>query len=137
MTNTQTSHSAKDALTKTLIFSAEHFRLGVLILGDERSSKLHPRDPEAVSQEAICEVNEALRDVPIRDLVEAAISICPAGAPDGRSIADKIPLKLTEVSPNADFRLQWNPVRPNYVPDPACPRQMHELHIRIIQKDQC
>ncbi len=134
MTNptSQPSKSPRDILIKTLLFSAKHFPTGVLIFGDNKSAKLHPRNPASVSKEAISEINEILRDFRLRDLVEAAISINPNGAPNGRSINDKIPLKLTEVSPDADFRLQWNPAGPLYVLDPDGPYHGDQLLIRFI-----
>lgn len=136
MTNAsvQPADCAKEFLTKLLLFSAEHFPKGVMILGGNKSSHLYPRDPGTVSQEATMEINEVLKDVPIRDLAGAAISISPEGAPDGRTIADKIPLKLTEVSPDVDFRLQWNPAGPLYVLDPEGPQHGDQFFIRILYK---
>jgi hypothetical protein len=136
-TTAQPSNSAKEILKKTLLFSVEHFPVGALILGDKKSSHLHPRNPNTVSQEATTEINEVLKNVPLRDLVEAAISISPDGAPEGRTINDKIPLILTEMSPDTDFRLQWNPAGPLYVLDPEGPHHGDQFFIRIIHKHRC
>lgn len=136
MTNTpvQTSEIQEEALRKMLLLTAKYFPTGALISGDEKSSEIQPRDPKAAPTEAIHEINEVLRDIPLRDLVQAAISISPNGAPDERTINDKIPLMLTGVSLDADFRVQWNPAGPLYVLDPQGPTHQDQFFIRVVGK---
>lgn len=112
----------------------QYFPVGAMISGDEHSSRLYPKNPTTVSQDAVAEINNVLKAVPLRDLVEAAISLSPDGVPDGRTLEDKIPLRLTGISPDADFRLQWLPAGPVYASDPNGPSHGDQLHVRIIRK---